>query len=95
MSGRDRKPPSLYDPYLEGKQYGDQLFGMNMEYKMTTTNNLNSVAMHAIFAQVLKSDLMQEAPRVHNKMFFERVYNIFGERAISVLFKEYKYMEYM
>ena len=43
--GHDRKPPSPYDPYFEGKRYGYQLFSMKTEDKMTTTKNLNIIAV--------------------------------------------------
>ena len=49
-SGHDRKTSSPYELYFEGNRYGAQLFGMNMEDKMTTTKNLNIIAVNAIFA---------------------------------------------
>ena len=66
-SGRDRKTPSPYDPSFEEKRYRDQLFVMNLEDKITTTNNLNSISVNAIFAQVFKMDPMQEAPGTMSK----------------------------
>ena len=62
---------------------------------MTTTKNLNSFAVYAIFSWVFKMDPTQEAPGAHKKMLFERVYKMFGEKAIAVIFKEYKQMEDM
>ena len=53
----DRKPTSPYDPYFEGEIYRAQLFDMNIEDKMTTINNMNSIALNAIFAQLLNTDL--------------------------------------
>ena len=61
-SGRNRKLPSPYEPYFEEKRYGSQLFGMNFEYKMTTTKNLNIIAVNTIFDQVFNTDPAQEAP---------------------------------
>ena len=87
-SGRDRKPPSSYEPYFEGNWYVAQIFGMNMEDNMTTTKNLNSIDVNTIFAQVLKTDPTQEAPGAHKQMPFERGYNLFGERGIAIMFKE-------
>ena len=78
--GCDRKPPSRYEPYFEGKRYGAQLFGMKMEDKMTTTKNLNSIYVNAIFSQVFKTDPKQEYPVAHRKMSLERGYNMFGKR---------------
>ena len=94
-SGHDRKPPSPYEPYFEGKRYGPQLFVMKMEDKITTTKNLNSIAVNDIFSQVLKTDPAQEAPGAHEKMSFERGYKMFGDRETAVMFKQYKQMEDM
>ena len=58
-----------------------------MEDKMTTANNLKIIAVNVIFAQVLKTDHIQEALGAHKQMLFKRVYNIFGERAIAVMLK--------
>ena len=60
---------------------------MKMEDKMTTTKKLNSISVNTIFSQVLNMDPVQEAPGAHNKMLFERGYNIFGKREIAVMFK--------
>ena len=68
---------------------------MNIEDNMTTTNSLKSISVNAIFAQVLKTDLTQEAPEAHKKIMFERGYKMFGEREIVVMVKEYKHMDYM
>ena len=71
-SGLDRKPPSPYEPYFEGKLYGSQIFGMKMKYNMTTTNNLNSIAVNVIFSKVFNMYPSQEAPGAHKKMSFGR-----------------------
>ena len=55
-SRRDRKTPTPYEPYFEGERYEAQLFGMNMEDKMTTTKRLNSISVNATFDQVLNTD---------------------------------------
>ena len=68
---------------------------MNMEDKITTTKNLNIIDVRSIFSQVLNMDSIQEAPGAHGKMLFERGYKMFGNRATSVMFKEYKHMEDM
>ena len=68
-------------------KYGDQIFGMNMEDKMTTTKNLNSIAVNTIFARVLNTDPAQEAQVAHAKILFKRRYKIFGEREIAIMFK--------
>ena len=62
---------------------------------MKTTKNLNSIAVNDIFSQVVKTDPIQEAPREHGQMSFERVYKMFEERSIAVSFKDYKQMEDM
>ena len=62
---------------------------------MTTTNNPSSFSVNAIFAQVLKTDPEQEDIGAHEKMLFERGFNMFGEREISIMVKEYKQMEDM
>ena len=54
---------------------------------MTTTKNLNSFAVYAIFSWVFKMDPTQEAPGAHKKMLFKRGYKIFGKREIAVTFK--------
>ena len=64
------KKPSPYEPYFEGQQYVAQLFGTKVENKMTTTNNPKSIAVNAIFSQVLKTDPTQEAPGAHEQMTF-------------------------
>ena len=61
---------------------------MNMLDKVTTANILNSIDVNTIFAQVLKTEPTQEAPGAYEKFSFERGYNIFGERGISIIFKE-------
>ena len=68
---------------------------MNMKDKMTTTKNLHSIDVNTIFAQLLKTDPMQEVPGFHEQMSFERGYNMFDKRAIAVMFKWYKHMEDM
>ena len=88
--GHDIKPPSPYESSFEGNQYGAQLFDMNMEDKMLTTKSLNSIYMNDIFDQVLKTDHTQEATGAHKKISLERGYNMFGERVIVVISKEYK-----
>ena len=54
---------------------------------MTTANNLKIIAVNVIFAQVLKTDHIQEALGAHKQMLFKRVYNMFGERAIAIMLK--------
>ena len=54
---------------------------------MTTTKNLSSIAVNSIFAQVFNTDPVQEDPGVNNKISFERGYKMFGQRAITVIFK--------
>ena len=49
-------PLTPYDTYFEGKQYGPQLFSTKTEDKMKTNKNLNSIAVKAIFDQVLNMD---------------------------------------
>ena len=66
-----------------------------MEYKMMTTKNLNVISSNAIFDHVLKTLPTQEAWGAQKNILFERVYNMFDEGVISVLFKEYKHMEDM
>ena len=87
-SGRDRKNLSPYGPYFEGKRYGSKLLVMKMEDNMTTARNLDSIAVNAIFDQVLKTDPTQEATGSHKKMLYERGYKMFGESEIEVMFKE-------
>ena len=58
----DIKPLSSHESSFEVNRYRAQLFGMNMEDNMTTTKNLNSIAVRAIFDQVLKMDPKQKAP---------------------------------
>ena len=45
---------------------------MKIEDNMTTTKNLNSIAMNAMFSQVLNMDPAQEVPGAHEQMSFER-----------------------
>ena len=80
---------------IEEDQYRDQLVNMNMEDNMTTAKSLNSIAVKAIFSQVLKTDPTQEAPGAHEQMLFKKGYKMFGGSSISVMFKEYKHMEDM
>ena len=86
-SVRDIKPPSPW-AIFEGKQYGAQLFSINMEDKMNTTKNLNSIALNTIFDQVLNVEPAQEAPGAHEQISFKKGYKIFSEREIAVMFKE-------
>ena len=60
---------------------------MNLEYKMTTTGSLNSIAANTIFDHVLKTDPTQEAPGAHEKFSFGMGYKMFEERAITIMFK--------
>ena len=86
-SRHDGKTLSLYDSSYEVKQYGDQIFGVKMEDKMTTTKKLNSIAVNTIFARVLNTDPAQEAQVAHEKILFKRGYKISGEREIAIMFK--------
>ena len=60
---------------------------MKIEDKITTTKNLNSIAVKAIFSWVLKTDPIQEAPRAHKQISFKRGHKMFGESEIAVMFK--------
>ena len=66
---------------------------MTMEDNMMTTNNLDIMALNAIFDQVLNKDPVQEDPGAHAQMLFGWGYKIFGEREVAVMFKKYKHTE--
>ena len=90
---RNRKPPSPYEPFFNGNIYGAQLFGVEMGSKMKTTKNLNTIAVHDVFTQVLQTESAPEAPGLHEQISFERVYKIFNDRSVAGMFKEYKQIE--
>ena len=68
---------------------------MKMEHKITTTKNMNSIAVNAIFSQVFNTDPVQEAPLAHGKMSFEWGYNMIDESTISIMIKKYKHVYIM
>ena len=61
---------------------------MKIEDKMMTNKNLKSIAVNAIFAQILNTYPVQEAPGENGKFSFEKGYKMFDEREISIMFKE-------
>ena len=51
---------------------------MKMEDKMTTANNLNSIAVNVIFDQLLETDPTQKVPGEHEQILLKRCYKMFG-----------------
>ena len=86
---RDRKPPSdpLYNiGSVDGKTYGKSFQFMSLDKPMThtTTRQMNSAVVNHMFDQMC-----------FNQMHASKGIELFKERAVAALFKEYKQLNDM
>lgn len=93
-SGRASTSPKRYEPSFTGKKYEAQFFNIRQNTRKADLKSLKHSPIQVLFAQ-LATDNLDPGATNFDQMSFKKGKELFGERAVAGMIKEYQQMEDM